>query len=98
MTFAAETWSGRLVDANCSSQEKTAKECDANAATASFMLVVDGKAFALDEAGNKKATEALRSRADRSTDPNALKSAQTVAKVTGEKEGATIKVSSLEVE
>ena len=98
MAFAAESWSGRLVDANCSSQDKMAKECDANATTASFMLVVDGKAYALDEAGNKKATEALRTRADREADPNAPKPAQIMAKVTGEKEGNTIKVSSLEVQ
>jgi hypothetical protein len=97
MSFA-DSWSGRLVDANCANQDKTAKECSASAATTSFLLVVDGKGYALDPVGNKKVTDALHNRADRSADPNAPKSADIMAKITGDKDGDTLKVATVEVQ
>jgi hypothetical protein len=93
----AETWTGRLVDANCSSQDKTAKECDAGANATAFLLVVDGKAYQLDESGNRKVLAAMKSRADRAADPNAKPSTIT-AKVSGDKEGDVIKVGTVELQ
>lgn len=93
----AETWTGRLVDANCSNQDKTAKECDAGGGTAAFALVVDGKAYQLDQAGNQKIAEAMKSRADRSANPNVA--AKTImAKVSGDKDGDTIKVTDVQIQ
>jgi hypothetical protein len=94
----AETFTGRLVDVNCANQDKTAKECDAGSATTSFALIVEGKAMPLDDAGNKQATEALKNRADRSTDPTAPKASSVMAKVDGEKNGDTLKVTSIQVQ
>jgi hypothetical protein len=94
----AETWTGRLVDGKCANPDKMAKECDAGNSTTSFVLVVEGKAYAFDQAGNKMAVEAIKNRADRAADPNNPKSSQIVAKVTGDKDGDTLKVAAVEVE
>jgi hypothetical protein len=94
----ADTFNGRLVDANCTSQDKAAKECDAGANTTAFLLVVDGKALQLDAAGNQKVIEAMKSRADRAADPNSPKKTTVMAKVSGDKEGDTIKVSAVEIQ
>ena len=94
----AETWTGRLIDGNCANPDKMAKECNAGSSTTSFLLVVDGKAHPFDPAGNKLAAEAIKNRADRAADPNAPKSSQINAKVTGDKDGDVLKVASLEVE
>lgn len=93
----ADTFTGRLVDGNCANPDKMAKDCDAGSATTSFMLVVDGKAYAFDQAGNKLAIAAIKNRADRAADPNAPK-AQLSAKVTGDKEGDVLKVAAVEVQ
>ena len=93
----AETWTGRLVDGKCGNPDKMAKECDAGNSTTSFVLVVEGKAYSFDSAGNKLAVEAIKNRADRAADPNNPKS-QINAKVTGSIEGDTLKVASVEVE
>jgi hypothetical protein len=94
----AETWTGRLVDGNCANPDKTAKECDAASSTTSFMLIVDGKAYTLDQTGNKMALDAIKNRADRAADPNNPKSSQIMAKVTGDKDGNTLKVAGVEVQ
>lgn len=94
----ADTWNGRLVDANCTSQDKAAKECDAGANTTAFLLVVDGKAYQLDDAGNRKVLDAMKSRADRAADPNSPKRTSVLAKVSGDKDGDTIKVSTVEIQ
>jgi hypothetical protein len=93
----AETWTGRLVDGNCANPDKTAKECDAGSSTTSFMLIVDAKAYMLDQTGNKMALDAIKNRADRAADPNNPKS-QILAKVTGDKDGNTLKVAAVEVQ
>ena len=93
----AETWTGKLIDAKCANPDKMAKECAATNSTTSFVFVVDGKAYAFDQAGNKLAVEAIKNRADRAADPNNPKS-QINAKVTGSIEGNTLKVASVEVE
>ncbi len=93
----AENWTGKLLDAACYDQEKGAKPCDATATTATFAVNVSGKVFKLDEAGNAKAAEAIKSHADRSADPSRAASGGVSAKVTGTMEGQTIKVESIEV-
>ena len=93
----AENWTGRLVDASCYDQQKSATACDPTGSTTMFALVSSGQAYRLDDNGNRKAAEALKNRADRSADPNAPGGKQVVAKVTGTKEGDTIKVDTIDV-
>src|SRR3982074_2578913 len=69
----AESWTGRLVDASCQDQQKgaaAAAPCDPTPYTTAFAIVASGHAYKLDDAGNTKAVEALKGRADRSADPN----------------------------
>ena len=94
----AESWTGRLVDASCYDQQKSATACDPSASTSSYALVVSGQSYKLDNTGNTKATEALKSHADRSANPNKPASGAVSAKVTGTKEGDTIKVESIDVQ
>jgi len=98
----AESWTGKLVDASCADQNKGDQQkmatCDPTGSTAAFALVASGKIFKFDDAGNAKAAEALKSRADRSTNPNAPPSTTITAKVTGTKEGDNLKVESIEVQ
>jgi len=94
----AESWTGRLVDASCYDQQKSATTCDPTSSTTTFALVASGKAFKLDDAGNTKAIEAMKNRADRSTNPNAPQSTTITAKVTGSKDGENLKVESIEVQ
>jgi hypothetical protein len=94
----AESWSGRLIDASCYDQQKSATACDPTSSTTMFALVVSGQPVKLDDAGNSKAAEALKSRADRSTNPDAPAGKQVAAKVSGTKEGDTIKVESIDVQ
>jgi hypothetical protein len=100
----AESWTGKLVDASCADQQKGGDQqktatCDPTSATTTFALVASGKTFKLDDAGNAKAMEALKSRADRSANPNAPQSTAITAKVSGTKDGDTgIKVEAIEVQ
>ena len=65
----AETWRGRLIDATCmdqqQSQQTPAQACNPTATTTAFAINVSGKVYRLDDAGNAKAAEALRNRANR---------------------------------
>ena len=90
-----ETLTGRLVDSTCYDQQKSATACDPTASTSTFALLVSGKAYKLDDGG--KIAEALKNRADRSSDPNKT-STQIMAKVTGAKEGNMVKVEAVEVQ
>ena len=95
----AESWTGRLVDASCYAQQKTATACDPSASTTSFSLIVSGQqAYKLDNAGNGKASEALKSRADRSANPNQPPKGAVSAKVTGNLTNDTISVESIDVQ
>jgi hypothetical protein len=95
----AENWTGRLVDASCYDQQKSATTCDPTGSTTTFALVASGKTYKLDDAGNTKAIEAMKSRADRSTNPNAPQSTTVTAKVSGTKDGDNIlKVEAIEVQ
>ena len=90
-----ETLTGRLIDASCYDQQKSAATCDPTGSTATFGLLVSGKAYKLDDGG--KVAEALKNRADRSTDPDKSPS-KIMAKVTGTKEGDVVKVEAIEVQ
>jgi hypothetical protein len=98
MLAFAESWSGTLLDATCMDTQKNVKACSATPATTAFLLQVDGKTYKLDETGNTKAAQGLKSRADR-TEPNAPPTtSQISAKVSGTIEGDIIKVESIEVQ
>jgi hypothetical protein len=95
----AENWTGRLIDASCYDQQKNATACDPTASTTMFALHASGKVYKLDDAGNAKAVEAIRNRADRSKDPTKPASPEINAKVKGSKgTDDTIKVEAIEVE
>lgn len=98
----AETWTGRLMDANCIDQQQKgagANACDPTSATTSFAIVVSGQTYKFDDAGNAKAADALKTRADRSADPSKTPSPQISAKVSGTKDGGnTLKVDTIEVQ
>src|SRR5262249_17876790 len=95
----AESWTGRLVDASCSAQQKSATTCEPTSSTTAFALVAGGHSYKLDDAGNAKAMEAMKNRADRSTNPNSPQSTSVTAKVTGTKDGDNnIKVDSIQVQ
>jgi|ERR1041385_4312267 hypothetical protein len=93
----AENFNGKLMDAACYDQSKGAQACDATATTSTFAVNVSGKVYKLDEAGNTKAAEAIKSRADRSADPSKATTGEVSARITGTMEGQTIKVESIEV-
>jgi len=94
----AENYTGKLMDAACYDQNKTAKPCDATNTTTQFVLDVNGKIYKLDATGNSKATDALKGRADRAADPNKPSNGAVNAKVSGNAEGDTIKVDMIEVQ
>src|SRR5690242_19315258 len=83
----AENFTGRLLDAACYDQSKTAKGCDANSSTTQFLLALSSKIYKLDAAGNAKAVEGMKSRADRSDNPDHPSTGSVNAKVSGEKDG-----------
>jgi hypothetical protein len=91
----AETWNGRLLDASCLEQQKNA--CDPTSTTVSFAMFVGGKVYRLDDAGNSKAVEALKNRADRSKDPS-MPTNQITARVSGTMEEGILKVDTIQVQ
>ncbi len=97
----AETYSGKLVDASCLDQQKgqpnAAESCNPGSSTTAFALVSGSNVFKLDDAGNAKAAEALKARADRSA-PGSTASTAITAKIAGEQAGDKLKVSSIEVQ
>jgi hypothetical protein len=95
----AENFTGRLIDASCADQpQKGAAACAPTAATTAFAVQSAGKVYKLDDTGNAKASEALKSRADRSADPNSTMSSAVVVKISGTKDGDTIKVETLAIQ
>jgi hypothetical protein len=98
----AESWSGRLLDASCVDQQKTAA-CDPTTATVAFAINVSGKTYKLDDAGNAKAVEAMKARgesAKENKEPAAPGAASPAinAKVTGALEGEVVKVESIQIQ
>jgi hypothetical protein len=87
----AESWTGKLVDANCAAKtEKGQKaDCSPTAATTSFAIETpDGRVLKLDSTGNSKATEMVKS----SAKPNMQ------ATVSGELQGTTVKVDTINIQ
>ena len=93
----ADSWSGILIDASCYSHQKNTASCMATSATTAFALNVAGQVFTMDDAGNTQTAAALKNRADRSTDQDA-KSTPIKAKVSGTKDGDTLRVDDVEVQ
>jgi len=94
----AEDFQGRLVDASCTDAQQLEK-CQPSANTTAYAVEVGGKIYKLDDAGNGKVTQALKSRADRSANSDqSAKSTPINVKVTGTKEGDTIKADSVDVQ
>jgi hypothetical protein len=95
----AEDFQGRLVDASCTDAQQLEK-CQPSGNTTAFAVEVGGKIYKLDDAGNGKVTQALKSRADRAANPDqAAKSTAPInVKVTGTKEGDIIKADSVDVQ
>jgi hypothetical protein len=93
-----ENYSGKLIDANCYSQQKKTAGCDATSASTTFVLEASGKVFTLDAAGNTKAQTAMSSRADRAADPANPQSTAVIAKVSGSEKGGTITVDTIDVQ
>jgi len=94
----AETWTGRLLDANCATRQTTAA-CAPTYSTTAFAVDVNEKIMKLDSEGNKKAAEAFKSYnsgAERAKEPNSQYSPVT-ATVHGTMKGNQIKVDSIEV-
>lgn len=91
--------SGNLLDASCYSKEMKSANCGATASTSSFVLMSSGKVYKLDTAGNEKAVTAMKTRADRSKDPNNPATATAVtATVSGTVTGDTIQVESIAIQ
>jgi hypothetical protein len=88
----AESWSGKLLDTTCIDQQKSVT-CEATTATVTFAILVSGKTYLLDDAGNGKAVEAILAHG-----PEAPAAAGIVAKVNGQLEGDVIKVESIRVQ
>jgi hypothetical protein len=95
---SAASFSGALLDASCYDQQKSAQSCAATSSTSTFMIDVAGTVYELDSAGNSKAADAMKSRADRSTDPNGANSTPVTAKVTGRLQRNTIAVETIDVQ
>jgi hypothetical protein len=94
----AESWSGRLLDAACVDQQKSAT-CDPTSSTVSFALSVSGKNYKLDDAGNAKAVEALKARDQGQKGAGAASAGTAItAKVSGALEGEVIKVDQIQVQ
>jgi hypothetical protein len=95
---AAETFTGKLIDASCAIQQGSANACTPNSSTTNYGLDVNGKIYRLDSNGNAKASQALKSRADRMADPSVPQMAEGVkATVKGTLQGDIIKTESVEV-
>lgn len=97
MLALAGSWSGNLLDAGCYEQRKEANACPASGNTTSFALEAGGKIFKFDAAGNSKAAQALKNRADRSTNPSAQPNSAVAADVKGTEKEGVIAVETIDV-
>jgi hypothetical protein len=97
MLAFAGNWSGKLLDAACYDQQKSASACSATSATTSFALEAASKIYKLDNEGNAKAAAAIKNRADRS-DPSKTLTKAVMATVSGNEKDGTISVENIEVQ
>jgi len=87
----AESWSGKLIDANCKpdpdSQKSASASCAPTASTRVFAIqTADGKVYRLDSEGNSKAEAAIKK------DPT-----KTDVTVSGSMQGQMVKVDSIDL-
>jgi hypothetical protein len=71
----AETWSGTLLDANCSHRHSTTKSCDAKRSSTTFLLDSNGTRYKLDAKSDDEVRSAIQERTG--------KSAPVAARITG---------------
>ena len=88
----ADSFSGRLVDAACASQQR-GSTCNPTSKTTSFALELNGKMLRLDAAGNRKAADALQG-----SDNSADRDQKVNATVEGTLNGSEIKVDTIEIQ
>lgn len=93
----AETFNGKLIDASCASQQQSTATCAPTSSTTAFALEVSGKLYKLDDTGNSKAAEALKSQANRESNPDSAQQAAVTARVRGTLEGDILKVEAIQV-
>lgn len=88
----ASPWTGQLIDATCYDAKKqtSTQQCDVTDATNSFGLLVDGKVYKLDPTGSSQAAQIVKTQAEDKS--------KVMAKVTGELEGDTITVKTVEIQ
>jgi len=80
----AEDWNGKLLDATCYEKHQAQESCNAKASTATFLLDVNGTIYHLTEASSNMISEAMKSRADRSRNPEVpAKGSDIMATVSG---------------
>ncbi len=97
----AESYSGKLIDASCLDKPNpTVASCQPSSATGTCALADNSqKVYKFDQKGNTKAADALKNRADRSSDPNASsKGDVVVAKITGTMNEGIVTVETIEVQ
>jgi hypothetical protein len=84
----AESWSGKLIDANCKPDAKDpSATCAPTQSTRVFAVqTADGKVYRLDNSGNAKAAEAVKN------DPS-----KTNVTVSGSLDGQMVKVESIDL-
>ncbi len=97
----AETWSGKLVDANCKDQSKqgasqstpsqqSSSTCAPTRSTTAYGVELsDGRVLKLDSTGNAKAAEAMKS-------TGGSHSAVMMVTITGSLDGHTVKVDTID--
>jgi hypothetical protein len=96
----AEDWNGKLLDAACYDKHQAQESCNAKASTTSFLLDVNGTIYHLTEGSSNMIGEAMKSRADRSRNPEVPpKGSDVIAKVSGTLTGKEhIKVQTIEIQ
>ena len=90
--FAADSWSGTLVDVMCKGKDLAGhtRQCALGCAKGGFGVVLsDGKFVKFDETGNAKALAILKT---------SVKEKDLKTKVTGTLQGEVIKVESIEIQ
>jgi hypothetical protein len=111
MLCLAETWTGKLVDANCKDQSKEgaapsspstpsktemSSTCAPTRSTTAYGVEMsDGRVLKLDSTGNAKASEAMKANA---RSASGSKSGAVVVTVTGSLDGHTVKVDTIDIQ
>jgi hypothetical protein len=109
MLCMAETWTGKLVDANCKDQSKQgaspstpstptqmSSTCAPTRSTTAYGVEMsDGRVLKLDSTGNAKASEAMKANA---SSTRGSKSGAIVVTVTGSLDGHTVKVDTIDIQ